>query len=118
MTEPTLTASERHVRAVTTETLRVAVPMHVERLQGYNARQVEWRRSSIAWELGGHRAGYGEALAGYAHGLKPGTAANAFNLFAEGMAILSFSPGGVDFFDLHFENEHPAWTAAAEKGIW
>lgn len=37
---------------------------------------------------------------------KKGETAAAFNALAEGLAILSFCPGGVKFLDIHFENIH------------
>lgn len=38
---------------------------------------------------------------------KKGESANAFNKLAEGIAILSFMPGGVTFLGDHYENTHP-----------
>ena len=37
-----------------------------------------------------------------------GETAKAFNALAEGIACLSFAPGGVTTFGLHFEDHHPA----------
>ena len=38
---------------------------------------------------------------------KPGQTARAFNALAEGLAALSFQPGGVRFLGMHFEAQHP-----------
>lgn len=38
---------------------------------------------------------------------KAGETARAFNALAEALAILSFVPGGVRAFGLHFEARHP-----------
>jgi hypothetical protein len=40
-------------------------------------------------------------------GKKRGETAAAFNALARGVAILSFVPGGVIIFGMHFENVHP-----------
>jgi hypothetical protein len=37
---------------------------------------------------------------------KKGETAKAFNALARCIAILSFAPGGVDCFGMHFENKH------------
>ena len=37
---------------------------------------------------------------------KPGESAKAFNALARGIAVLSFSPGGVRCFGMHFESVH------------
>ncbi len=37
---------------------------------------------------------------------KKGETAKAFNELAKGVAVLSFFPGGVTCFGLHFENKH------------
>jgi len=38
---------------------------------------------------------------------KKGEAADVFNATAEGIALMSFIPGGVTIFDMHFEVPHP-----------
>jgi hypothetical protein len=38
---------------------------------------------------------------------KKGETASAFNALAKALALLSFSPGGVRFAGMHFENVHP-----------
>ncbi len=40
-------------------------------------------------------------------GGKKGESAAAFNALAKGIACLSFAPGGVTTFGMHFENTHP-----------
>lgn len=41
---------------------------------------------------------------------KRGESAEAFNRVAEGLAALSFAPGGVKFLSLHFDTTHPEET--------
>lgn len=48
-------------------------------------------------------------------GPKKGDTAKAFNELTKGIAVLSFAPGGVTLFGLHFEDVHPE---SVEKGIW
>lgn len=36
-----------------------------------------------------------------------GESAASFNALARGVAILSFMPGGITVFGMHFENQHP-----------
>ena len=38
--------------------------------------------------------------------VKKGETAAAFNALAEGIAILSFAPGGITFMGDHWENKH------------
>jgi hypothetical protein len=38
---------------------------------------------------------------------RKGESAAAFNRLAEGLACLSFAPGGVRFLDMHFDFTHP-----------
>jgi len=38
---------------------------------------------------------------------RKGETAHAFNRLAEGLAVMSFVPGGVKFLELHFEAQHP-----------
>jgi hypothetical protein len=40
-------------------------------------------------------------------GGKKNETAHAFNALAEGLAIMSFMPGGVTFLGEHYENKHP-----------
>lgn len=54
---------------------------------------------------------------------KKGETAEAFNRLAEGIAIMSFIPGGVDAFGSHFENHHPQikgykWRWLRLAGMW
>lgn len=41
---------------------------------------------------------------------KKGESAKAFNAMAEAVTILSFAPGGIKIFGMHFENTHPELT--------
>lgn len=54
------------------------------------------RREALAFYIGAH----GDVLQ---FGGKKGEAARAFNVLAEALALLSFSPGGVTFAGMHFE---------------
>jgi hypothetical protein len=54
------------------------------------------RREALAFYIGAH----GDVLQ-YGGG-KRGEAAKAFNVLAEGLALLSFCPGGVKFAGMHF----------------
>lgn len=47
---------------------------------------------------------------------KKGETAMAFNIFAKGVAALSFAPGGVTTFGMHFESTHP--EALSGGGRW
>jgi hypothetical protein len=47
---------------------------------------------------------------------KKGETAMAFNMLAKGIAALSFAPGGVTTFGMHFESTHP--EALSGMGRW
>lgn len=81
--------------------LSVAVPMWVERLQSMPWPDVEYRAKGC----GQYVAEHGDVI--LYRSKKKGESAKAFNYLAQGLAALSFLPGGVHFLELHFENIHP-----------
>lgn len=82
-------------------TLSAAVPLWVLRLRERPFAELLRR----APELGQVVAEKGDVV--QFKGKKKGETAAAFNALAEGLAILSFMPGGVTFMEEHYENEHP-----------
>lgn len=80
--------------------LRLAVPMWIERL----AKKPFCVVAGRAHELAEVVAGGSDVLL---RASKQGEAARAFNAIAEGLAALSFVPGGVTFLGVHFEADHP-----------
>ncbi len=82
------------------DTLQVAVPLWVQRLRNYNWAHIEKRGKECAQ----HIAEHGDNILYLSK--QPGATADAFNRLAEGIACLSFAPGGVKFMGVHWENEH------------
>lgn len=83
-------------------TLMVAVPLWVERLRAKPWSYIDLRAEECSHLI----AEKGDVL--QFGGGKKGEAAKAFNALAEGLAILSFFPGGVKFAGQHWESSHPA----------
>lgn len=81
--------------------LQVAVPMWVENLKLQSWAQIQPRLRHCSQMIAEH----GDVI--LYQSKKKGETARAFNALAEGLAILSFAPGGVTAFGLHFENLHP-----------
>jgi hypothetical protein len=84
-----------------TITLSAAVPLWIERLkeQPWDAVQARAREcAQIVVEKG-------DII--QFRSKKKGETAAAFNALAEGIAALSFVPGGVKAFGMHFEAQHP-----------
>jgi hypothetical protein len=78
--------------------LSAAVPMAIDEM-----KKLSWEeRQSLARECQGIMIRKGESIL-YA-GAK-GDTATAFAAWARGIAILSFCPGGVDVFGMHFETK-------------
>ena len=84
-------------------TLEAAVPLWQAQLAKRPFDEVIKRAGVCAEEMGSH----GDVLQFGGRG-----AGDAFNRLAEGLAALSFSPGGVTFSGLHFEAQHPDGQAA------
>lgn len=82
-------------------TLAVAVPLWVDRLRKQSLQSLIARAPEVAQVIAEH----GDVV--QFRSKKKGETANAFNRLAEGIAILSFVPGGVKFLGDHYENEHP-----------
>src|SRR5262245_29750196 len=84
--------------------LEVAVPMWIERMQNLPWDLVQARTR----ECGQAVAERGDVIQFKG---KKGESAEAFNRLAEGLACLSFAPGGVKFLGSHWEARHPSSPA-------
>lgn len=82
------------------EALRFAVPLHIAEMRGWPADRRRLHGLPAGWQAHIHKA---DALM-----FRPATRMGwqgfrlAFALWARGLAVLAFEPGGVDLFDLHF----------------
>lgn len=81
--------------------LEMAVPLWIEELKGLPYEMVLDR---MRW-CGQVVAEKGDVI--QFPSKKKGETAHAFSRLAEGLAALSFAPGGVTFLGLHFEAKHP-----------
>lgn len=81
--------------------LSAAVPLWVEELKRRPLKEVLARAPECAQAV----AEKGDVI--QFRSKRRGETAEAFNRLAEGVAILSFAPGGVKAFGLHFESRHP-----------
>lgn len=79
--------------------LEVAVPLWIEELKGVPFDELVDRARRCSQVV----AEKGDIL--LYKSSKKGESANAFNRLAEGVACLSFAPGGVTTFGLHFETK-------------
>lgn len=77
-----------------------AVPLWVIELGRIPAKDIMGR----CHECAAHVAEHGDII--LFKSKKKGESAEAFNRLAEGLACLSFAPGGVKFLGLHFDNRH------------
>jgi hypothetical protein len=95
-------ANDRRDLGLIQNTLAMAVPMWVERLQAMPWEDVEAQAHKCVELItsGGDNILY--------RGNKRGQTAEAFNALAQGLAVLAFSVGGVRAFGLHFDAEHPS----------
>lgn len=91
--------------AVLVETLRVAVPLHINALRNWTPRQ----RQGFAREAAQVVAHQGDVLM---FGGKKGAAANVFNHLARGLAAAAYLPGGVTFAGQHWCTNHAECEAA------
>lgn len=82
-------------------TLSIAVSLWVEQLQKKSWAEVE-ERARVCGQVVAEK---GDII--QFRSKKKGETAEAFNRLAEGIAALSFAPGGVEFLGLHFTNKHP-----------
>lgn len=76
------------------ETLRLAVPLWITQIRGWNEAE-RIRRAGICAQ---YIASHGDALQ-----FTSKNTAEAFNRLAEGLAVAAFNPGGVTFGDQHWE---------------
>jgi hypothetical protein len=79
--------------------LAVAVPVWVDRMRGRSWDFIQGRGQKCAQ----HIAEHGDDILYRAK--QEGKTATAFNRLAEGLACLSFAPGGVRFLGLHWESK-------------
>lgn len=84
--------------ALLSSTLQLAVPLWIDQLRGRGWDYVQQR----AQECGNYVAEHGDLI--LFKGKKKGETAEAFNRLAEGVACLSFCPGGVTLFGSHWES--------------
>lgn len=84
--------------------LPAAVPLWISELKGLPWPEI----TKLAAEASQYIAEHGDALMYKTKG----TTAKAFNQLAKGIAALSFVPGGVKIFGLHFEARHEGAEAA------
>lgn len=90
---------DRETEALLKIALQTAVPLWIQEF-----KQKSWDEiQRISTEASEFLAEHGDALM-YK---QKGTTAKAFNHLAKGIAALSFVPGGVKTFGLHFESVHP-----------
>ncbi len=90
-----------HVRVLMRATLQAAIPMWIERLRVQPWETVQAR----AHEASTIVASQGDII--QFKSKEKGATARAFNALAEGLAALSFCPGGVKFLGDHWIAEHP-----------
>lgn len=81
--------------------LEVAVPLWQMELKARSFASIVARAQELAQVI----AEKGDVI--LYRGKKKGESAKAFNALAEGVAALSYAPGGVRIFGLHFEETHP-----------
>ena len=82
-------------------TLSAAVPLWILKIQN-ECWTPEYRHERIA--ICGETVAFKGDIILF-RGRKPGETAEAFNRLAEGIALLSFAPGGVTTFGMHFESK-------------
>ena len=80
-----------------TSTLQLAVPLWIERLRTARWEYIQERAKVCSDFIGKH----GDNI--LFRSKKKGDSATAFNHLAEGLACLSFCPGGVKIFGSHWE---------------
>lgn len=92
-----MTIEERAPNDVMLATLEVAVPLWQMRVRTWSEDQRIERGRIVGYIVAEH----GDNI--MFRGPKKGDTARAFNAMAEGLAIASFSPGGVTFCGRHWE---------------
>lgn len=91
------------------ETLKLAVPLHIDDLRDATPQQ----RQRLAREAAQVIASQGDVLM---FGGRKGAAANAFNHLARGLAAAAYQPGGVDFAGQHWCTDHAPCEHASPRG--
>lgn len=87
-------------------TLSCAVPLHAEEMKRVPYEELVKRAHEYAQIVGEK----GDVI--QFKSKTKGATAEAFNALAKALAVLSFSPGGVRFMGMHFENAHPDLAAS------
>ena len=88
---------------VTMKFLGLAVPLWIDRHRGTSPPLREARAREVGHAIA-HHQGVAAMVDPEARGTgKKGGLGQAFNLVAEGLALLAFCPGGVDFCGAHWE---------------
>jgi hypothetical protein len=97
--------------------LKSMLPMAVM-LKTADLKKRPWREiQAIATEASQFIGEHGDNI--LFMGPKKGDTAKAFNMLAAGVSALSFAPGGVTLFGLHFEATHPdALTAGSGRWLY
>ena len=102
-------ATEDTTQELIRATLELSVPLWIEHLKREPWKSIDERRDTLVSMIAAH----GDDI--LYRSRKKGDTANAFNALAETVAILSFAPGGVTAFGLHFEAEHPNHVKTGRK---
>lgn len=98
--EKTLAPPERATYELLKCSLSAAVPLWQEKLKLLPWPAIQ-KRAQIAADV---IASHGDNI--LFRSKKKGETAAAFNSLAEGIAALSFAPGGIKIFGLHFEEKY------------
>jgi hypothetical protein len=102
-------AEDRDTRLMLLQTfLSAAVPLRIMEFQNRSWEELK----PLALEASQVIAEKGDRI--LYRGQKKGETAKAVNKLAEGLAIMSFAPGGVKAFGLHFEAKHPEVPCSTE----
>ena len=93
-------------------TLQLAVPLWVEKIKSeqWSFEKRRERAEICAYEV----AAKGDVLQ---FGGRKGEAGQAFNMLAEGLALLAMNPGGITFMGIHWESVELASGRSATEEI-
>lgn len=91
----------RELEGILQTTLDAAIPVWIEELKQKPWSYLERRGPECSQYIAEH----GDVV--LYPGKHKGDTAKAFNALAEGIAILSFFPGGVKIFGRHWTSQHP-----------
>lgn len=104
---PPLSDREQQTYNLLQSALSAAVPLWIENLKLVPWSAIQDRLPAIGQQVAEH----GDHI--LYRSKKKGKTAAAFNALAEGVAALSFCPGGITLFGLHFEAQHPDHAPAS-----